>query len=395
MALLKRDLVGVLARRLKSPPHGVQIVVGPRQVGKTTAVEQVLKAWRGPSVYASADLPAPPDAFWIQSQWQSARQLSKSRNKTVVLALDEVQKVPRWAEVVKACFDQDRRERTDVRAIILGSASLHVQKHARESLAGRFELHYCPHWSWPECRRAFRWSLDHWIFYGGYPGAAPLAREPERWRRYISSSLVEAVISRDVLQLSPVTKPALLRQLYRLATHHPAQMLSYNKMLGQLQDAGNTVTLAHYLELLSSAYLVSGLNLWSGGVARQRAASPKLVTWNNALLTSWPGLAYQTVRNSADHWGRLVENAVGGYLVNQLPGEPVYYWRDGDQEVDYVLERAGRVLALEVKSGRPGRLSGLMAFQKRFPKAKALVVGSGGIPLEQFFSAPPGDWFDA
>ena len=164
----------------------------------------------------------------------------------------------------------------------------------------------------------------------------------------------------------------------------PAQMLSYNKMLGQLQDAGNTVTLAHYLELLSSAYLISGLNLWSGGIARQRASSPKLVTWNNALINSWPGQAYGAARHSPDLWGRLVENAVGGYLLNHLPGESIYYWRNGDFEVDYVLERAGKVLALEVKSGRSGRIEGLAAFQKRYPKAKALIVGSGGIPLERF-----------
>jgi len=393
MKRIERSLVSLLRRRLAKGPSWIQIVVGPRQVGKTTAVEQVLERWPGPSLYASADLPSPPDSFWIQSQWQAARQKAKSERKKALLVLDEVQKVPRWADVVKACVDEDRRDKHAVRSVVLGSASLHVQKSAEESLAGRFELHYCSHWSWPECRAAFKWSLDQWLFYGGYPGAAALVRQPTRWGHYITSSLVESVLSRDVLQLTPVAKPALLRQLYRLATHHPAQILSYNKMLGQLQDAGNTVTLAHYLDLLSSAYLISGLNLWSGGIARQRASSPKLVTWNNALLNSWPGHAYPATRNAPDLWGRLVENAVGGYLLNQLPGESLYYWRDGDLEVDYVLERAGKVLALEVKSGRAGRVGGLAAFQKRYPHAKALIVGTGGIPLEQFFSTSPSDWF--
>jgi uncharacterized protein len=193
--------------------------------------------------------------------------------------------------------------------------------------------------------------------------------------------------------LTSVAKPALLRQLFALAVHAPARILSYNKMLGQLQDAGNTVTLAHYLKLLSSAFLITGLNQWTGGVLRQRASSPKLVIWNNALVNAWPGTDFASVRHQHDQWGWLVENAVGGYLLNHMPEHSVYYWRHGHEEVDYVLYYGNRVLALEVKSGRPRGAGGLQAFQRHYPKAKALIIGSGGISLEQFFATPPTQWF--
>lgn len=393
MKVLRRDLVRQLEVRLRGPARLAQVVVGPRQVGKTTAVEQLLDQWQGPSVYASADLPSPPDAYWVQSQWQAARQKARAGRRTTVLVLDEVQKVPRWSEVVKACLDEDRRLKLPLRSILLGSAALLVQKGAQESLAGRFEQHFCPHWSWNECKTAFGWTLDQWIFYGGYPGAAPLIKEPSRWTQYVSSSLIEAVLSRDVLQLATVAKPALLRQLFMLAAYAPARILAYNKMLGQLQDAGNTVTLAHYMGLLSSAFLITGLNQWTGGVLRHRASSPKLVIWNNAIINAWPGKDFQSIRHRHEEWGWLVENAVGGYLLNQMPTHSLYYWRQGDDEVDYVLYYGDKVLALEVKSGRPRRSGGLRAFQQRYPKAKTLIVGAGGVPLDQFFTVPPMDWF--
>lgn len=394
MKEIERSLVGQLLRRLRGSPNLLQVVLGPRQVGKTTALQQILRQWAGPKHYASADLPSPPDAVWIQSQWEVARQEVKGTKKRTLLVLDEVQKIDRWSEVVKALVDEDHRAYPQLRAVLLGSSSLQIHRGAGESLAGRFEVLFCPHWSWLECRSAFGWTLDQWLYYGGYPGAAKLIRQPDRWSQYISDSLIESVLSRDVLQLAPVVKPALLRQLFMLALKSHAQILSYNKMLGQLQDAGNTVTLAHYLKLLSSAYLVSGLSQWRGGISHLRASSPKLIVWNNALVCALSGLSYKETRQRSDLWGRLVENAVGAYLLNSaIPLMNVSYWRERDFEVDYVLQKGERLLALEVKSGSSAGQGGLEAFRRRYPRAKTLVIGSGGIPLEKFFSTSPDAWF--
>jgi len=391
--IIERELVRTLLGRLDAPSQPIQIVLGPRQVGKTTAVEQVLARWKGAGHYASADLPAPPDALWVEAQWQVARQLARESRRRTLLVLDEVQKVPHWADVVKAMYDEDKRSRSLVRPIVLGSSSLHVARGAQESLAGRFELHFCSHWSWPECRAAFGWTLDQWIYYGGYPGAASLIRDAKRWRRFVSDSLIESVLSRDVLQMTPVTKPALLRQLFMLAMRLPAQVLSFNKMLGQLQDAGNTVTLAHYLELLSSAFLVSGLGQWSGGTLRQRASSPKFIVWNNALVTAMSHLSFNETRRRGDLWGHLVENAVGAHLLNGGLARSTCYWHEAGAEVDYVVDRGSEVVALEVKSGRRANSVGVAAFRRKYPETKLLVIGTGGIPLQRFFETAAESWF--
>lgn len=393
MKLIERPLVAILLKRLQAGHQPVQIVLGPRQVGKTTALEQVMEQWPGPSHYATADLPAPPDAEWIHAQWLVARELARSQRKRTLLVLDEIQKVSRWSDVVKGLYDEDKRTRSLVRPVILGSSSLHVERGAKESMAGRYELLFCPHWTFPECHAAFGWNLEQWLFFGGYPGAAPLVKDARRWQRFVSDSLVEPVLSRDVLQLTPILKPALLRQLFMLAVHAPAQVRSYNKMLGQLQDAGNTVTLAHYLSLLSSAFLVTGLNQWSGSrVIRQRASSPKLIVWNNALITALGGWAYGQARSQPELWGRLVENAVGAHLLNHGFIQATGYWQKSSAEVDFVVETGRRTTAFEVKSGRHTASAGMASFRRAHANVRSLVVGTGGIPLDQFFSSSPEAW---
>jgi predicted AAA+ superfamily ATPase len=295
---LRRTVVDALEARLRGRVP-LQVVLGPRQVGKTTAVHQVAAGWPGPAHYASADLPAPPSAEWIEAQWETARVMAAAAKRTALLILDEVQKVPRWADVAKAQYDRDRADRIRVKNILLGSSALQVTSAAQESLAGRFERHYMPHWSFAECEKVFGFTLEEWLFFGGYPAANAMRRQPPRWADFVATSLVEAVLGRDVLQLARVSRPALLRQLYMMATRVPAQILSFNKMLGQLQDAGNTVTLAGYLELLGSAFLLSGLNQYSGGVLRVRASSPKLVFWNNALINSVAGLSFDEASETA------------------------------------------------------------------------------------------------
>lgn len=386
----ERSLVASLGALLSRPTTVIHVLIGARQVGKTTIAHQIQDAISLPTIYASADSPLPLDAAWIETQWRRGVAAASQANGPVVLILDELQKVRGWSEVLKLLWD-NRAVGPEIRLLILGSSALLMQEGLTESLAGRFLLHRCPHWAFPECRDAFGWGLDQWLYFGGYPGGAPFAHDEKTWKRYITDSLIETVLARDVLQMAKIAKPALLRHLFALAATLPAQSVSYTKMLGQLHDAGNTTTLAHYLRLLESAFLVSGLELYSRGMQRKRGSSPKLVLWNNALVNA---LSTRTLDESlADSmwWGRLVENAVGAHLCNCLNSVEytLTYWRERDQEVDFVVSRGRDVWAVEVKSGRSGKTAGLARFRSRYPEARALLVGGQGIPLEEFFAGEP------
>jgi len=391
-----REYATVLASRLAEPRRFLQVVAGPRQVGKTTLVQQVLAQLDRPSVFVSADEPALRDGAWLAAQWDRARLLARDSGKGgVVLALDEVQKIPNWSEATKRLWDEDTRLRVPLRVVLLGSAPLLVQRGLSDSLAGRFETLHLPHWSLAEMQTAFGFTLDQYLYFGGYPGAAPLANTPSRWRRYLLDSLIETTISRDVLLLTRVDKPALLRRLFELGCRYSGQVLSYTKMLGQLHDAGNTTTLAHYLELLSGAGMLTGLSKFSGKVVRSRGSSPKLQVFNTALLTAQSGLTPAEARADHEFWGRLTESAVGAHLANAAACGlcELLYWREGNQEVDFVLRSGRVVVGLEVKSGRaPIAHSGLAAFSEAFRPKRTLLVGGDGIPVDEFLSRPVTDW---
>ena len=391
-ARFQRPQAAELARRLAEPRRFIQVVAGARQVGKTTLVQQVTDAARLPVRFASADEPTLRGAEWIAQQWEAAR-LAAGRDGAI-LVLDEVQKAVRWSESVKRLWDEDTRARRPLKVVLLGSAPLLVQQGLTESLAGRFEVLHLPHWSFAEMRAAFDFSLKQYLYFGGYPGAAPLAREPDRWRRYILDALVETTIARDVLLLTRVDKPALLRRLFELGCRYSGQVLSYTKMLGQLHDAGNTTTLAHYLELLGGAGLLAGLSKFSARAVRQRGSSPKLQVLNTALMSAQSGLSFGEARADRESWGRLVESAVGAHLANAAAvGDcELYYWRERNREVDFVVRVGRTVTAIEVKSGR-GRDThpGLAAFAEALPKRK-LLVGGDGIPVEEFLVEPVAHW---
>jgi predicted AAA+ superfamily ATPase len=394
--VFQREYSSVLAARLAEPRRFLQVVAGPRQVGKTTLVQQALAGLKTANVFVSADEPTLRDAAWLAAQWERARRLAKDAGKPgAVLAVDEAQKVADWSEVVKRLWDEDTRARLPLRVVLLGSAPLLVQRGLSESLAGRFEILHVPHWSFTEMRTVFGCSLDQHVYFGGYPGAAPLMNDAQRWRRYVLDSLVETTISRDVLLLTRVDKPVLLRRLFELGCRYSGQILSYTKMLGQLHDAGNTTTLAHYLELLAGAGMLTGLPKYSGATVRSRGSSPKLQVLNTALLTAQSEFTLAEARADPTFWGRLTESAVGAHLANAAAGGlcEVFYWREGNREVDFVV-RAGRVVvAIEVKSGRaPVALPGLAAFADAFKPTRSLLVGEGGISVEEFLSRPVTDW---
>jgi predicted AAA+ superfamily ATPase len=391
-----RPQAAKLARRLVERRRFIQTVAGPRQVGKTTLVQQVIEGSGLAARYASADEPTLRGAEWIGQQWEAARLAARDAGRRgALLVLDEIHKIPGWSETVKRLWDEDTRAKRPLKVVLLGSAPLLVQRGLTESLAGRFELLHLPHWSFAEMAAAFGWSLEQYLFYGGYPGAAPLARDHARWARYVMDALIETTISRDVLLLSRVDKPALLRRLFELGCRYSGQVLSYTKMLGQLQDAGNATTLAHYLDLLAGAGMVTGLQKFAGEVARQRGSSPKLQVLNTALMTAQSGLTLREARADGEFWGRLVESAVGAHLANAATTGTLelFYWRDRNREVDFVARVGRAVTAIEVKSAR-GRVvqPGLAAFAEAFKPKRKLLVGGDGIPVEEFLARPVEHW---
>jgi predicted AAA+ superfamily ATPase len=392
--IIRRAQADVLQQRLAEPRRFMQVVAGPRQVGKTTMVLQVADALLVPVTFATADEPSIRGTDWITQQWEAAR-LSIDGNKGAVLVLDEIQKIPQWSETVKRLWDEDTRAKRPLRVVVLGSAPLLIAQGLSESLAGRFETITMPHWSFSEMKRAFGWSIEQYLFYGGYPGAAPLIKDPDRWQNYVMNSLIETSIARDVLLMTRVDKPALLRRLFDLACRYSGRELSYTKMLGQLQDAGNTVTLAHYLELLERAGLVCGLQKFAGDTARQRGSSPKLQVLNSALMSASSRMTLQEARSDPEFWGHVVESAVGAHLANAAlmgTGE-LFYWRDGKNEVDFVVRFKRKITAIEVKSSSaPAYHSGTGAFVKHFAPFRTLLVGGDGIPVEEFLSKPVDHW---
>jgi uncharacterized protein len=387
--MFKRSAFLTLLSRLLEPRRFIQVLAGPRQVGKTTLARQVMDAAGIPAHYASADAPTLRDRTWIEQQWDLGR--LRAREGDALLILDEIQKIGEWSEVVKRLWDEDTAGGTPLKVIILGSAPLLVRSGLTESLAGRFEILPMAHWAFGEMREAFVWDVEQFIYFGGYPGAAGLTSDRQRWSRYIVDSLIETTVARDILLMTRIDKPALLRRLFQLGCDYSGQILSYQKMVGQLQDAGNTTTLAHYLDLLAGAGMIVGIPKFSGKRVRQRASSPKLQVLNTALMTAQSPLSFEEARRDPDYWGRLVESAVGAHLYNSSVGADVEisYWRDRGKEVDFILRSGKSLVALEVKSGRRREsLPGLAAFGRLYPAARRLVVGDQGIPLEEFLLTP-------
>ncbi len=383
MAQYERDTVGTLAGRMEEPRRLIQMLIGPRQSGKSTAIRQALAHVDLPRHVALASIDN-ASRDWLRAQWAQARTLAASG--PCVLVIDEVQMVDQWSAVVKELWDEDSWSGIDLRVVLSGSSSLLLQKGLAEGLTGRFEVIHSTHWSLRECEDAFGYTLDDFLFFGGYPGGAPLRFDRDRWLAYIVDAVIEPSISRDVIAFENVRKPNLMRRLFHLGAAYSGQELSYRKMLGQLDDAGNTTTLAHYLDLLDDACLLAGLQKYDRKSLRSRASSPRLMVYDTSLMTATYGRYRDFLLEDPERRGRLVESAVGAWLLadSRKQGFELYWWRDGDAEVDFVAASGSEVTAIEVKSGRVKSLRGMTAFVNVEPSAGALAVGSPECPVDRF-----------
>ena len=388
----KRHYFTQLRHRLLEKECFIQLITGPRQVGKTTVVRQLFADEAFEGVYVVAE--DGDDTSRLDQWWQRAAIVAAKSNRRVVLAIDEVQKIPQWSERIKRLYDEAKFNQTMPFALVLlGSSHWLLQRGTTESLAGRFEQTYMSHWTFSELKVAFDSTPEQYVYFGAYPGSMGFRNDEVRWAEYIRNALIETTITKDVLMMTRIDKPALLRRVFELGARYSAQTVSYTKMLGQLQDAGNTVTLAHYLELLGAAGLLTGLPKFANQEMRRRASSPKLQVQNNALMSVFANQSFAEAQIDRVQWGRRVESAVGAHLLSHAGSDlEISYWNEGHAEVDFVIRRGNQLLAIEVKSAHD-KITGLKNFSAKFPHAQLLQLDDRGIAWQDFIAANPRDFF--
>lgn len=390
--MITRQQLSVLKTRMEEPRRFIQVLAGPRQVGKTTLVQQFVQQTNTPVLSVSADLVEPTNKEWIILQWETVRSKMRIQQLTeYILIIDEIQRINDWSAVVKREWDADTQQGINIKVILLGSSRLLLKDGLTESLFGRFELIRMTHWTFAEMREAFDFSLDEYIYFGGYPGGATLRSDESRWLDYMQHAIIEPGIEKDILMTKRILKPALMRQLFEIGCSYSSEELSFTKVLGQLQDAGNVTTLSNYLYTLSEANLLGGLQKYAKDKARRYQSSPKFMVYNTALLSALHGKGFDAERESPERWGRWVESAVGAYLLNQaeIYGYNVYYWRENNDEVDFVLENRNKeLLAIEVKSGHRIDNAGVHVFEQKFHPMHTFIVGSNAFTTEEFLSIP-------
>jgi predicted AAA+ superfamily ATPase len=392
--MFQRPYIQIISNRIEEPVKLIQVIAGARQVGKTTMVKQALEQCKFPYKYVSADAVPASDQSWLDGIWNEVRLMQHTTQKTCVLAIDEIQKIYQWSEKIKQLWDDDRMNDRQIHLIILGSSRLLLQQGLTESLSGRFELVHLPHWTFAEMRDGFGVSAEEYAWYGAYPGAATLTHDEDRWKQYIRESLIETAISKDLLMLTRIDKPALLRSLFEVGASYSGQILSYNKLMGQLQDAGNTTTLAHYLKLLDGAGLLTGISKFAGDVARKKSSSPRLQVFNNATMNCYRIENYEVAKNNPAIWGRVVESAIGcHFLAFRDEGIEIAYYREGDVEVDYILSYKGKYIAIEIKTTRQ-EAKGLSLFLSKFSPHRSYVISPDGISWQELLTIHPKQLFD-
>ncbi|MCR5394956.1 MAG: ATP-binding protein [Bacteroidales bacterium] len=394
--MYRRSSYETIKSRIEEPRKFIQVIVGPRQIGKTTVVAQVLDDIQVPHIFLSADNVPASQRDWVSNCWESARsQMALQKHEEFLLVIDEIQKVNNWSEAVKREWDKDTLDHLNLKVVLLGSSRVMLERGLSESLAGRFEEIRMTHWTYAEMRDAFGLTFEEYVYYGGYPGAADFIKDQVRWEQYIGSAIVDATLNKDILQNQVITKPALLRQTFELGAAYSAQELSLSKLIGQLNDAGNTTTLSNYLQLLSDAGMLCGLQKFANDQARKRNSVPKFQVYNNALRNIYSELPLTEACVRPKEWGRYLESAVGAFLTSQafVYGYKVYYWREGNDEVDYVLQHKGRIVAIEVKGNAERTTTGMAAFSEHFHPHRLLLVGKEGIAPEDFLCCDPMELF--
>lgn len=387
--MYKRSEFQKIKSRLEEPRKFIQVVMGPRQIGKSTVVKQVLQELDLPYQFYSADNVPATNGAWIANCWMAVRSLMESNKwEQTILVIDEIQKIRNWSEAVKKEWDDDSFHDRNIKVLLLGSSRVLLEKGLSESLAGRFEEIRMSHWTFQEMQECFGVTLSEYLFYGGYPGAASLITDDDRFQQYIQSAIIDASINKDILMDTPISKPALLRQTFELGTAYSGCILSLNKMLGSLQDAGNTATLASYINLLDESGLLCGLQKYSIDTARRKASIPKLQVYNNALSRVFNPLTFEQSITDCKVWGRIFESGIGAYLVSQafVQRFEVFYWRERNDEVDFILRKKGSVIAIEVKSNAEKNTAGLEKFRQTFSPTRSFILGDAGIPPEEFLS---------
>lgn len=385
--MYRRKQYNILHERIAEPRRFIQVIAGPRQVGKSTMVKQIVKEVTIPYTLETADAIETDNAEWISNVWNTVRQQMLFRNETEhLLVIDEIHKINNWSEMVKREWDSDTFADRNIKVVLLGSSRLLLKKGLTESLMGRFELIRMPHWNYREMHEAFGWDINQYIYFGGYPGGATLIKNERRWQQYVVDAIIGPSIDKDVILTSTIYKPALMRNLFELGCTYSGEELSLNKVLGQLQDAGNVTTLSNYLTILGECNLLAGLQKYAADKARKYNSVPKFQVFNSALLSALHGKTYEQAFTDSKLWGRWVETAVGAYLINNAEplGYKLYYWRKASNEVDYILERRGETIAIEVKSGHRTTNKGITLFRERYNPRHAIIVGSGGISIEDF-----------
>jgi len=394
--MFERSELQILKKRVNEPRKFIQVLMGPRQAGKTTLVSQLLKQINIPVLFESADAIPAGDSSWLQQIWESARLKIQTQNAPqFLLVVDEIQKIANWSETVKKLWDEDSYQGIQLKVILLGSSRLLLQQGLTESLAGRFETIYLTHWTLNEMKQAFGWDANTFAWFGGYPGGAGLIKDEIRWKKYVKDSLIETSISKDILMLTRVDKPALMKNLFELGCLYSGQILSFTKIQGQLQDAGNTTTLSHYLKLLDTAGLLGGIEKFAVTAIRKRSSSPKFQVHNNALLNAQQGDILSNAMLKPYKWGRVVESAIGAHLLNHAIREDfsVFYWRERNEEVDFVLEKQGKAIAIEVKTNYTKKKNGMNAFNRKFHPHKMILIDNNSLPWHEFLKINPVELF--